>query len=160
MPIATLVNTINTDSVPNYMICEYSSDGVAADSTSIELIELTLPSRNNNAPTYRVAPNVTSGGEAFIISLKVFNISSNSTNFDVRILNINDITRINTINEVLVYETINLSESDQSFESFIIRNRDVILDNKLYLFINNHDSIATGTIRVEFIYSTIQDRKF
>lgn len=158
--VATIVNKINTDSVPKYMICEYSSDGVDADSTSIELIEFELPSRNNNDPTYRTQPNVTTGGEAYIVDLKVFSISCESTNFDVHILNINDITRLNTVNDVAIYSAIDLSESDQSFEDFIIRNRDTVLDNKIYLFINNHDSIPTGTIRVEIIYLPIQDREF
>jgi len=160
MPLATLVNSINTDSAPNYMICEYSSVGVGADSTSTELIELTLPSRNNNTPTYRAEPNVTREGEAYIIQLRVFNISCLSTDFDVHILNINDISRINTINEIMAYTTINLSEIDQSFENFIIRNRDITLTNNLYLYIVNHDTIATGTIRMELIYNVIQDREF
>ena len=160
MPIATLVNSINTDSVPNYMICEYSSIGVGADATSAELIEIELPSRNNNSPTYRTEPNITNEGEAYVISLRVFNISCLSTDFDVHILNINDITRINTINEIIEYTTINLSEIDQSFENFIIRNRDTTLTNSLYLYIVNRDIIATGTIRVELVYNVIQDREF
>lgn len=160
MPLATLVNSINTDSTPSYMICEYSVNGIGADTTSIELIELVLPSRNNNAPTYRAEPNVTRSGEAYIIDLKSFSVSCNSTNYDVSILNINDITRLNTINEVARYTGIDLDESDQSFENFIIKNRDTILDNKIYLFINNHDVIATGRMRIEIIYMAIQDREF
>jgi len=160
MPLATLVNSVNTDSAPNYMVCEYSSDGIGADTTSSELIIIELPSRNNNSPTYRSEPNVTIGGEAYIIELKGFNISCNSTNFDVSIFNVNNLLASDTINEIARYTSIDRAESDQSFDEFVIRNRDASLQNRLYLFINNHDSIPTGTIRVELVYIAVQDRLF
>ena len=160
MSLATLINAVKTDSVTPYMICEYSADGVGADSTSAELIEIELPGMDLGRWGHRNIPNTTTSGEAYAIDLKGFSISSLSTNFDVHILNINDVTRLNTINEVITYTGINLAESDQTFDEFIIRNRDTLLTNKLYLYIVNHALIATGTLRFELIYINIQDREF
>jgi hypothetical protein len=143
-----------------YFVCEYSANGIGADTTSTDLIELQLPGVNLDSYGHRNIPNLTSSGSSYIIDLKGFSISSNSTNFDVSILNINDSTGINTINEVAKYTGINLSESDQSFETFIIRNRDTVLTNKIYLYIVNHALIATGIIRIELVYISIQDREF
>ena len=61
--------------------------------------------------------------------------------------------------EVAAYTGINLSTNDV-FDRFIIRNRDVILDNKLYLFISNSGAIDTGVISIELIYLSLQDREF
>lgn len=160
MSLATLINAVKTDSVTPYMICEYSADGVGADSTSAELIEIELPGLSLERWSHRNIPNNTVSGEAYIIDLKGFSISCNSTNFDVSILNINDMTRLNTINEVITYTGINLSEIDQTFDGFIIRNRDTILTNKIYLYIVNTSLIATGTLRFELIYINMQDREF
>jgi len=88
-----------------------------------------------------------------------FSISCSSTNYAVRILTRNDPTLINTMYEVAAYTGINLSTNDV-FDRFIIRNRDVILDNKLYLFISNSGAIDTGVISIELIYLSLQDREF
>lgn len=160
MSTATLINAVKTDSVVPYMICEYSAEGIEADSTSTELIEIELPGMYLGRWSHRNVPNVTTSGESYIIDLKGFSISSDSTNFDVVILNINDITMLNTINEVMSYTGINLTETDQSFDGFLIRNRDTVLTNKIYLYIINHASIATGTLRFELIYINMQDREF
>jgi len=155
---STTVNAVRTDSVVPYMIVEYSAEGIGADTTSSELIEFVLPSKTLERWSYRNTPNTTVSGEAYAINLVGISISCNSTNFDFNILNKNDITLLDTINEVVKYTGNNKLGSDQSLEDFIIRNRDDILTNKLYMFINNHDSIPTGTIRLELIYTAIQDR--
>lgn len=160
MSIAILVNVVKTDSAIPYMICEYDADSVGADTTSTELIEIELPGLSLGRWGHRNIPNVTTNGESYIIDLKGFAVSSLSTNFDVSILNINDMTLLDTINEVAKYTGLNLSESDQTFDSFIIRNRDNTLVNKIYLYINNHDSIETGTIRIELVYVPVQEREF
>lgn len=161
MSIATLHNAVRTDSVPPFMICEYSFDGIEADSTATELVEIELPSRTLSRYSHRHIPNVTTSGEAYAINLIGISISCNSTNLDYSILNINDITRINTINEVLSYTEIDRAESDQSFDEFIIRNRDNVLINKVYFYMINNDLIMpTGTIRLELTYVVVQDREF
>lgn len=160
MSLATLVNAVKTDSVVPYMICEYSAEGVGADSTSTELIEIELLGVSLGRWGHRNVPNNTTSGEAYIIDLKGFSISCDSTDFNVSILNINDMTMLNTINEVATYTGLNLSEIDQTFDGFLIRNRDIILTNKIYLYIVNTALIATGTLRFELIYINMQDREF
>lgn len=160
MPIANLVNAVKTDSVTPYMICEYSVDGIEADTTSTELVELELPNMTLSNWGHRHIPNTTVNGEAYAINLTGIAFSCDSTNFDIIILNKNNILLLDTINEVIKYTETNKTESDQSFDEFIIRNRDNNLINKLYLYIINRASIPTGTIRLELIYVAVQDREF
>jgi len=160
MSLARLVNAVKTDSVIPYMICEYSADGVGADSSSSELIELELPSMNLNRWGHRNIPNNTVNGEAYAIKLAGLAFSCDSTNFTFIVLNKSDITLLDTTNEVIKYIEVDKTLSDQSFDEFIIRNRDNSLTNKLYIYINNPASISTGTIRIEFVYIAIQDREF
>ena len=157
--LSKIVNVVNIDNVPGYIVCEYSATGIGADTTSTELIMLNLPARKRSQPKYRTIPNLSVDGVAYAIELNVFSISCSSRNFDVSILNKNDITLINTINEVARYTGINLSESDQDFSRFVIRNRDNSLTNAIYIYLNNHDTIPTGNIRIELAYLPIQDNQ-
>jgi len=159
MPIAKIINCVNLDNIPGYIVCEYNATGIGADTTSTELITLKLPARKRSQPKYRTIPNLSVDGVTYAIELAVFSISCNSRNFDVSALNKNSITLIDTINEVLKYTNINLSESDQDFSRFVIRNRDEDLTNSIYIFLNNHDTIATGDIRIELAYLPIQDNE-
>lgn len=158
--LSTLINVLSTESVPPFVIAEYSSDGIGADTTSTDLILIELPARSKLPATYRNVPNNTTTGEAYAVKLVGFSISCLSTNYDISILNKDDITLLNSINEVMKYTGLDRAESDQSFDEFIIRNRDDSLVNNLYLYIDNHDVIPTGTISLELIYVTIQDRVF
>jgi hypothetical protein len=76
-------------------------------------------------------------------------------------LNKNDITKLNTIYEIVAYDEINLSTIDSSFDKYIIKNKDNSLTNKLYLYIKNDDAInATGNIHIELTYLNLQNRPF
>jgi hypothetical protein len=160
MSIATLIDCLATNSMPPYVIASYNdTDGVSAGSDSTALIEIELPGLYNSEPSYRTEPRTTLTNKSYVIDLAGFSISCSSTNYTVRILTRNDPKLINTIYEVGSYTGINLSMND-TFSRFIIRNRDVILDNKLYLFITNSGAMDTGIISIELAYISLQDREF
>jgi len=121
------------------------------------LVELKLPGLANDEPSYRQMPNLrTTGGKSYAIQLLVFSISGGSTDFNMRILNINDVTKLNTIYEVLSYDSINLDHSDENFQDFVIKNRDTPVTNSLYVYLEN----ASGTTLLSLTYVTLQDRPF
>ena len=160
MGLATLIDSLATNSIPPYIIVNYQdNDGVSAGSDSTALIELELPGLYTTEAWYRTEPRTSLSSKSYTIDLAGFSISCSSTNYAVRILTRNDPTLINTMYEVAAYTGINLSTNDV-FDRFIIRNRDVILDNKLYLFISNSGAIDTGVISIELIYLSLQDREF
>jgi preprotein translocase subunit SecA len=156
---ATLVSALNTESVPQFIISEYELSSVGTDSTS-DLFSIPLLSRTINETSYRSELNTTVGGEAYIINLVSFSISCESTNFDVHVLDISDVSYLNSINEVLTYLTNNKLKVDHSFDNYVIRNKDTVLSNNLYIFIDNNDTVETGTIRVSLTYNVLQDRTF
>lgn len=158
MSIATLTNSLSVDYTDQFMICEYESEVIGADSTG--LIEIVLPGKALNQASYRNIPDVTTTGKSYAIEFIQLSISCDSGNFDAHIFNRNNVTSLNTIYEILRYLNQNMLILDKQNEPFVVRNRDTTLTNKLYLFINNHDSIPTGTIRVELVYIPIQSREF
>jgi hypothetical protein len=110
--------------------------------------------------SYKNIPNTTTSGQSYAIEFISFSLSCNSRNFDLHMLNRNDTGALNTIYEIINYRNQNLLILDKQNEPFIIRNRDFILTNKLYLYIENYDVISTGIIRIELVYIPIQNRKF
>ena len=151
----TIIDSVLTNSMPPYTIVRYQDPiGVPANSDSTSLIELELPALNTLSTRTSILLN-----KSYVIDLSSISISCSSTDFDVRILNKNDISLIYTNFEVYNSTSNNLSYLD-SFSKFIIINRDTVLDNKLYLYISNNSGIDTGPIDIELIYVTLQDRLF
>lgn len=160
MGLATLIDSLATNSIPPYIIVSYEDlDGVAAGSDSTSLIEIELPGLANTEPSYRQEPRNRLTGKSYVIDLAGISISCLSTNYRVRILTRNDLTLINSIYEVADYTGINLTEVD-IYNRFIIRNRDIVLTNKIYLFITNSGAMETGPIQIELTYQSLQDREF
>jgi len=161
MGLANIINSLSTNTLPPYTIIEYQDlDGVPGGADSTSLIEIELPALYTTEPSYRETPRTLLTGKSYAIKLVGFSISCLSTSYNVRILNRNDITKINTLYEV--YKTssaINLHTNIPFYET-IIRNRDIILDNKLYLYISNSALIDTGIITIELSYVSLQDREF
>jgi len=147
---ATLVNKEITYSAPPKIIATWE----ITDTTG--LIEFALPGLIADEDSYGRCPNELLTGQAYAIQLLTFSIDCSSTDFNARLLNINDITKLDTIYEVLSYANINLSYLDETFEEFVIRNRDTVLTNKLYLYTEN----ASGTITLTLTYINLQDRPF
>jgi len=159
MGLATIIDSLATNTLPAYTIVKYQDlDGVPAGLDSTALIEIELPGLYTTEPSYRVEPRTLLTSKSYAIDLAGISISCLSENYDIKLFNKNDINLTNTINEVLSYSGINKSMSD-AYSRFIIRNRDTILDNKLYLYISN-SGIETGPITLELIYISIQDRVF
>jgi len=160
MPDSTIRNSIITNSTCPYIITEYSCPGIGADTTSVELISIELRGQAKNERSYRNLPNRDSSGNSYCIELLGFSISCNSENYDISILNKNDIDSLDTIYEIIKYTGINKSTNDTTFDRLVIRNRDAALLPNLYLYVNNHDNIETGLISLELVYISIQDEIF
>jgi len=152
--LATHVNTIITNSLPQYVISEYSLTGIGSDSTS-ELYEIELFAPSSSSVNFRNVPNLLSNGQSYAVQLCRGSVSCLSRDFNVSLLNKDDISLLNTINVVASYSNVNLVVRDQIYGYFIVRNRDTILTNSLYVFVENSDTIATGDIRLEIVYIPI-----
>ena len=160
MGLANIIDSLATNTLPAYTVVLYQDlIGVPAGADSTSLIEIELPSLYTTEPSYRVEPRTILTGKSYAIDLSGLSIDCSSNNFGFKLLNRNDITKINTFYEIADYTSINLSTSD-TWGRFIIRNRDVILDNKLYLYVSNSGLMDTGPINIELSYITIQDREF
>ena len=155
MPIATLQEAVTTLSAPQYTISKWSCP---TDSTG--LIEFSLPTIYHNEPSYRAEPKTINTGTAYAIRLLVFAFSCDSTNFDIQVLTRNDATLVNTIYEVMDYPSINLSQLDQNFSHFIIKNCDITMTNKLYILFTDNSGAGGGTLNFQLTYMTLQDRQF
>jgi len=145
-----LIDTGVTYSMPPTIIATWA----ITDTTG--MVEIKLPGLPNDETSYRRVPDQRMTGKSYAIQLLGFSVSCNSTDFNVRILNRNDITRLNTIYEILSYDNINLDHSDESFEDFIIKNQDNPVTNSLYVYLEN----AFGTTLLSLTYVTLQDRPF
>ena len=147
-------------SLPPYIIVNHEeSTGIGANTSSSQTIGLNLPAISSDANSYRINPNNVLSGSSYAIELVNFAIACDSTSYIAVILNIDDITKVNTINEVYRYSSINMNT--RQFNKIIYMNRDTTLSNYMYLYIINNDPAnATGTIYTELTYVTLQDRAF
>lgn len=145
-----LVNAVALNSIPKIIIAEYEIDEVPADSTCSDVFKLVLPAVSSHE--YKKIPNLSVTGKAYAVQITGISISCESTKFDFSILNKDDMNCLNTINEVIKYVNCNLSMSDQDFDRFIVMNKDSLLTNALYLFLNNRSDTSTGKIRLELSY--------
>jgi len=156
METATLVRSMATYSLPQYIIADYLYDFPIGDSTSI--IEMELPALYSAEESYRESLSTKLTGKSYIIDLCSISISCSSENFNFVILNKNITSSSGTIYEVLSYAENDKSTSDV-LNRFIIRNEDIPMDNKLYIKITNHDlSNEVGVVQIQLTYSTLQDR--
>jgi len=146
----TLTNTTRSDNTNPYQVSLYiDSTGILANSVSTNLLSLELLHRLGGIE------------ESYIIKLAGLNISCDSTSYDIIILNIDDINMLDSVYAVMKYVDIEKNMLDQDFQNLVIRNRDIILTNQIYLHIDNsNSSIPTGQINLELIYETLQNRTF
>jgi len=159
MSVATLINALPTLSNPPYIVSLWrDSNSIPGNSSSSELISLDLPAIGSGPESYLQYPVSILGSNSYIIELMDFRISCDSTSYNVFILNMDDISRINTINKMVEITNINKNYFSTFSKSLIIRNRDITLQSKLYLYIENNDANPTGDIDIEMIYVTLKDR--
>jgi len=141
MFVATLGSQVSGrsgNSFPRATAIEVSdTTGVDALSVSSELIGVPLPGMKSLAGSEFA-------GDAEVAHLFDLSISCDSTNFDLVILDVNDITKINASNVVHREAAINLRSNIKIDRLFT--NRDTTRDNKLYFYIDNNGAGATGTI--------------
>ena len=142
MPIAQIQSTVAGKNYPRATLCSYSdSTGVSASSTSAELIRLQIPGLVDDTGT------ATLPGHSKLMRLTSVASACDSTDYDIILLDKNDISALNTINEIYSYTGVNLSYIDVNLETFIVSNHDTTKTNELYLYIKNDDTTnATGTI--------------
>jgi hypothetical protein len=130
----------------------YEFPGLAAGGTSSELVYIEIPAFKNDTGEVRGY-----SGHSEVMSLNTVGIHSDSIDFDIRVLNKGDMAAVETINEILAYEEINKHLVDSDFFDYVVRNRDVIRDNKFYVWMKNDDSTnAMGTVTLELSYRTAQ----
>jgi hypothetical protein len=154
---ATLSTHTMMNTIPQYITVEYvESNGVPAHSTSTELIGLNLLAASVQDCDKHLPP-IDLTGNAYSIDLNGINIACESTNYDMRIFTIDDFDADNTIYEVIYYTEIVGSTSD-TFDKFIIKNRDNPNLSYLYLKIDNNSDIATGPISISLTYAALDTR--
>lgn len=145
---ATIVNSTVCAGTPVFIV-EYL---YPTDSTG--LIELELLSLIKSAP-YPQVPETRLTGKAYAIDLLTFGIShANATSFDVSLLNVDDVSKLDTINEVLKYSGAN-KRLYNTYTSNVIMNRDTVLTNKLYLYFKRNAG-SSGAIRIILSYMVLQ----
>jgi len=161
MPVATLVNIVETYSSPPEMVGLWTCPNVAAGTDSTALIVFDLPAKSPFLLSYWATPGKKLRGKAYAIELRLFSVSSLSENLFVSILDKDDFSLIDTVYEVAMWDGINKSLSDILEGQFIIRNRDDILTNRIYFYFDNKAAtLDTGPISIELTYIVIQDREF
>jgi hypothetical protein len=146
------------DSIPRYYVCLWKcSSNILASSDSTALIEMEIPATEI---TYNNIPNTEfgSGGACYSMQLLSISVSSNSADFNFRLLNKDDINLLDSIYEVYRYNNISSVMIDQDFRTYIINNRDTTKTNKLYAYIENNDTNATGDIYIEMKYMVMDHR--
>jgi hypothetical protein len=156
---ATLVKKSETYSSPPEIIGLWTCPNVPMGTDTTALIMISLPAHNFFPEP--LTPNIEKRlrGKAYAIDLKMFSVSSLSNNFAVRFLNKNDITLLNTVYEVAAWNSIDRSLSDISKTPLLIKNRDGVLINQIYVYIDNTlGAVDTGLISLELTYLVMQDR--
>jgi len=150
---ATLMSQESLYTTPQYIVGRWQYTGT--DATSF--LEIMIPSYDYNLNQGNPrTPHQRTNFDCAGIVLKVFSTSNGSTNFDISVLNMDDVTKINTIYEVIKYTSVNRVVADEDFENFIIPNADSPSQSKLYLFyVNNNIVTPFNTIDIQLIYVPI-----
>jgi hypothetical protein len=156
---ATLVKISEVYSSPPHIIGLWSCLNIPAGTDSTSLIMISLPAHNFFLQPWSVNIEKRLKGKAYAIDLRMFSASCFSNNYSITILNKNDIALLNTVYEVGQWSSINLSVSDILEDPFLIKNKDDILINQIYFYIQNSlGTVDTGTISIELTYVVMQDR--
>jgi len=162
MSVAQILEKMVLHTAPPYIVVDYLIPGVDAGATSTELCEVPLIARSREHVSMLLKePNLEATGQAYVIAPNSIALSCKSTLYDFKLFNknghISDLLDSN--NEVVYYDDVELSELDTFLGDFIIVNRDIPMTNKLYAYINNQDGVnATGPITLTITYCVFQDR--
>lgn len=156
---ATLVKVSEVYSSPPHIIGLWTCPNVPAGTDTTSLIMISLPAHNFFGQPWSPKVEKRLKGKAYAIDLRIFSTSSLSDKYAVIFLNKNDITLLNTVYEVGCWCDIDKSLSDISETPFLIKNRDDVFVNNLYVYIENVlGSVDTGPISIELTYIVMQDR--
>lgn len=156
--LSTIIKKEMIDPIYKKSIIKYESNesiGSTTDSTS--LIELNIIGQVTDFLNYRQYPYTILEGKCSIFKLLNIKVSCDSDDYNIKILNKNDITKINTINEIISIDNIDKSFNLILNPGCIIKNKDDNQTNKIYLQINNLSSINTGIIKIELIYEILKN---
>jgi len=156
--LSTVIKKEMLNTVPKKTIIHYQTEETISTSTdSTALIELEIPGQYIDSEFYGIEPNLTLTGETTIFRLISLHVSSESEDFNIRLLNIDDITKVNTIYEIISIDNIVYSYLlSVGNMDLIIKNKDIPQTNKLYLFVSNSGTII-NTINVELVYEIIKN---
>lgn len=97
-------------------------------------------------------------GNAYGIDIKQYTISNLSEDFDLKILNVPDDTKEDTVNNIYQSTNVNKYETNNDL-NLLYLNKEDSLDSYLYLLLNNNDtSNATGVTYIELVYRVIKTK--
>lgn len=151
MVIATFLAADAAREYPRASLASWTLPSVTGGAVSTSLIEIDIPGMASADSTAALP------GDAYVIELVNVNVSSDSTNFDFVLLNINDITKINTVHEVYRKASINLKSHEGSL-SRLVRNSDTTQKNKLYGYVVNTGGNTTGIISLEIGFKVFRHK--
>ena len=136
--------------IVGYLDTTSVSDGDASELLPIKLLGATAQQRGAG---YFAGTLL---GEVNTIQLIGIMAACDSTDWNLKLLTVNDINELETIHEVAFYENINKSFSDFSLNNFFIQNEDVPVSNYLYAYVDNaNGGVATGNINIVLYYKPI-----
>lgn len=152
---ATVLQKSLCGSNNGYYFVDYELSNVGTSSSI--LFRLPLVSKGNQ-DQYINPHNSGLEDTSYGIVLDQYTVSCLSTDFDFKILNVNDETKEGTFNEI--YQSLNIgSRESGKFVNLLFLNRDDPMDNALYVLLNNNDADnETGTIKVQLVYRSIKTK--
>ena len=137
-----------TKSLPAYISSTWKfTDGILALTDTTNLISISF----DNISSQDLMGNDLSFSNDQYIQMLSCSFSGESTDFDIYIINEDDITKLNTLSQYLAYEGINLLEIDQDFNIYPIR----ITNKLLYIYVKNDSVIDIDTLYINFKYMII-----
>jgi hypothetical protein len=156
---ATLVRIDEIYTLPPQIIGLWNCPNVPSGTDSTSLVSIALNAPNALLEPYSPSMAKRLRGKAYAIDLRIFSVSSLSNNFAVHILDRDDISLLNTVNDIGVWDTINRSTSEVLESPFTIKNRDDVQTNQIYFYFDNGSGLVdTGLIEIELTYFVLQDR--
>ena len=162
MSVLQILNKTVTYSNPPFVIVDYLFSGnVPAGLSMSDTAEMSLVAQSmDHVSANLCVPNQNLSGQAFAILVNSFAISCLSEKYDVKIFNKSGSpsSLLNTNNEIMFYDDVELSILDTNLGEYVIVNRDAPMINKLYLYVINNGAIDTGPISVTMYYNVLQNR--
>lgn len=152
---ATVISKYLCGSNTGIYFITYELNSVGTSSS--ELFSLPLFSKNLSR-SYLHPHEVDLSGEAYGVEILQYSVDCNSEDFDLKILNVSDENKEDTVNQV--YDSSNINKYEHINDTSILYlNQEDSQTNNLYMLVNNNDgSNETGAISVQLVYRIIKTK--